>query len=340
MLDFEQHFYQDAPLSSATDFAVALKRLAPAEIRTYFPNSNALEFYCFASDTWLVWNETAHEFHVAYSGPYGGGQVVLHFQPTHAETWEAVCGALGLWAGLQTWLGSWTENLVVAQDALNFGLEAYATPNPSQEITYEPGTYGGFTVEVLIYDSLGSPPRPQIQLTYSSGFPTRDVNDPAGTRTLEGEAAVDPVLYRAVFQDSGGELLAVAFRCRRDADARALANELAANSDARWVELVKVSPVSIPLFASDGSPADTNYRQPAAAGSNVELRGRAVWASSVPGDRITVELPSPKASVVSKGSQESREDLLEAGTRALLTTENGAPAMVFRQVRFVPRPRR
>lgn len=146
--------------------------------------------------------------------------------------------------------------------------------------------------------------------------------------------------YIAQMKDSEGKTLPVRFYASNSLRAREYANQLASRSGAKWIGLREVRPLIIPTTDNNGAPLQTNYRQTAAAGSSVQIKGRATYRTGIPRDTIRVEIPAVKASVVSAGARTSTTDPLTAGTRAKLLTENGAPATSIRSVRYREQLRR
>lgn len=146
--------------------------------------------------------------------------------------------------------------------------------------------------------------------------------------------------YEASFIDSQGKPASVAFHCASNSDAMAVANDLAAQSDAQWTDLFRVTLLAVPSQDAQGNPVYTNFKSAAADTSDVQRKGRCLWGTAVAGDVLKVEVPSVAASLVSRTSKESSSDPLAGGLRGYLVSENGSPALRFDGARFDTRDRR
>lgn len=146
--------------------------------------------------------------------------------------------------------------------------------------------------------------------------------------------------YVADFLDSAGEVAHVSFHAFSTLDARQIANSIAAQSDGKWVDLWRHRTLVVPTEDANGDPIFTNFSQAAGEGSDVQRKGRGVYNVANPDDRITVEIPSVKGVYLSRSNLKTSTDPLSTDLRAMLLTENNAPAMVLKRFHFVPNDRR
>lgn len=196
---------------------------------------------------------------------------------------------------------------------------------------FEADGLSGFSFDGLIADS-------------SLDFDFLDFTDydnaPTFSQEVLDSAPPARVTYVAIFVDSANAPAWVRFHAAGDDDAKAIANTIAGQSDGRWEDLWKMKRVAPFVFDENGHLVTVNFGQPAGEASDIQRRGRAVYATAVDGDVVTVEIPSVIPELVSRSTSRSHEDPLSESQRQLLLTEAGAPATKLRQVHFVPKNRR
>ena len=136
-------------------------------------------------------------------------------------------------------------------------------------------------------------------------------------------------LYEAEFQDARGKGFPARLRAASDADAKAVANAMAAQSNAKWTDLFKITAVTI--AAEEPTP---NALGTADSGSDIQRKGRLSYETTIGGGYIPVEIPSVKSDYLSKASPTNVTDPLTSGQRATLFLKGGSPAISLHHTKF------
>ena len=143
-----------------------------------------------------------------------------------------------------------------------------------------------------------------------------------------------PTHYRASFADAAGRSFPSGFRAATDDAARAIANQIAGRSNAKWTDLMALRAVVVSLDDGAGHPINGHFKQAAGSGSDIQRKVRLTYEGSVQGDTVKVEIPSVDSAFVSRGTERSTEDPLDETTRPLLLTEAGSHVTSFRGAKF------
>ena len=136
-------------------------------------------------------------------------------------------------------------------------------------------------------------------------------------------------LYEAVFKDARGKSFPARLRAASDADAKAVANAMAGQSDAEWLDLLKIIPIAI--SAADPTP---NALGVADVTSDIQRKGHLNYTSTVGGAYITIEIPAVKPSYLSKTSPSNTTDPLTSDQRATLMKLGGSTAVQLHHTKY------
>lgn len=150
-------------------------------------------------------------------------------------------------------------------------------------------------------------------------------------------------LHEATYQDAEGKTFNQRFRAADDMMAKEFANACALKSDGKWIGLKKIVKLALPYMTTSGAQTvdnTPNALQAAAAGSDIQSRGRLTYLTADPSNFIPVEIPSVLAAYLSKGSRTSTTDPLAASGTDKLRSENNASATAMKSAHYLKRVRR
>lgn len=165
-----------------------------------------------------------------------------------------------------------------------------------------------------------------------------NLEDSPGAAALEVAASSE--YFIALFEDADGKPGKMPFHAGSVTMALEVANSAAAKSDARWVGLRRITQLNIGPVLIQGQLVGDKFRLPAAQGSDVARKGKTVYNTAHPAEKASFEIPSVKASFLSKGHRTSTTDPLADGNTSRLLSSDGTSASSLRSAHYVPRKRR